>query len=182
MHEIEDIEQENRRLSSRPSPSEAPPVLCAFDVSLSGAIEEYETRLRSVLSAALGLAVSESFDEDLPVNTIPEWFATVSGGTSVDIKEFAVRGAERYAATIGGGAWRLQEWLFQFDPESESRGWAWWDLTDSSDGNVRIWVDTWGESFFACDELRWAILTAGADEVHGPTLVRTTEWTAAISS
>jgi hypothetical protein len=181
IHEIDDIEQELHRLSERPSLAAAPPVLCAFDVRAKGGVEEYEARMKSVLRPALELALSEPFDgDDLPVSSIPEWFAAVSGATSLPVPDYARSGAQRYTSEISGGAWKLQEWLYQFDPDSEFRGWAWWDLTSLGDGRVRIWVDTWGESFFACDELRWLAFTSGADEISGPTLARTNEWASTI--
>lgn len=71
-------------------------------------------------------------------------------------------------------------WLHEFGPDSEARGWAWWDLTDSSDGTARIWVDPWGESFFACDELRWLAYVAGSAEVGGPPLAKVERWAAAL--
>ncbi|GAA4314920.1 hypothetical protein GCM10023086_36470 [Streptomyces venetus] len=132
-----------------------------------------------MLDPALQLAVTQSFEgEDLPVGGIPDWFAAVSGGGPGPVPDFASRGVERYAAAIGQGTWDLQEWLYQFDPDSEFRGWAWWDLTRPGDHQVRIWVDTWGESFFACDELRWLAYVSGAEEVSGPTLVRSADWIA----
>ncbi|MFI8876255.1 hypothetical protein [Streptomyces sp. NPDC055243] len=88
----------------------------------------------------------------------------------LEAPEFARGGREHYNSAFQGGSWRLQEWLYEFDPESETRGWAWWDLTRSAEGSIRIWVDSWGESFFACGELRWLALVAGADEVSGPHL------------
>ncbi|MER6087306.1 hypothetical protein [Streptomyces bluensis] len=186
IHEIEDIEQELHRLSRRPSLEAAPPVLCAFDVLTSGQVQECGARIRSVLDTALNLAISESFDgDDLPTDRVPDWFAAVSGASSAPIPDFARCGMERYIAAVkgsGGRGWELQEWLYQFDPDSEFRGWAWWDLTQSGDRLVRIWVDTWGESFFACDELRWLAYTSGGDEVSGPTLVRATDWVSTISS
>ncbi|MDN3028196.1 hypothetical protein [Streptomyces sp. S.PB5] len=183
LHEVEDIEQEKVRLTLRPPVHDAPPVLCAFDVVTNSPVEEYSRRLRSVLSAALDLAVSASFDDDdLPVDTVPGWFAAAGSGLAGAVPDFARRGADRYAAAVKGGPWDLQEWLFQFDPDSEFRGWAWWDLTQASEDRVRIWVDTWGESFFACDELRWVAYISGGDEVAGPTVVRTADWVAAIAS
>ncbi|MEU7583736.1 hypothetical protein AB0B50_39865 [Streptomyces sp. NPDC041068] len=52
--------------------------------------------------------------------------------------------------------------------------------TPSADGKVRIWVDTWGESFFACDELRWLAYVAGADDVSGPHLAKVERWHTAV--
>jgi hypothetical protein len=182
-HEIEDIEQERARLSHRPSPEEAPPVLSAFDVRTNCSIAEFDARLRSVLAPALELALSEPFEgADLPVGTLPDWFAAAARDSSGPVHEYVGRGAERYAAAVGQGPWDLQEWLYQFDPESEFRGWAWWDLTQTGDREARIWVDSWGESFFACNELRWASYVSGGEEVTGPTLVRAVDWVAAIAS
>lgn len=180
MHEIEDIGQERIRVAGRPSPQDAPPVLCWFDLAPAVPADVYADRLRSVLDAALALALTEDFDDTLPVDSVPEWFAAVSEPLSPRTPEFARRGRECYAAAIQGGPWKLQEWLYEFDPESESRGWAWWDLTRSADGTVRIWADTWGESFFACDELRWLAFTAGSDKVSGPHLAKVEKWHAAV--
>ncbi|MFA3875125.1 hypothetical protein ABS735_15725 [Streptomyces sp. MMCC 100] len=180
MHEIEDIEQERLRLSQRPSAQEVPPVVGVFDVRTICPVAEFGDRVRSVLDPALRLAVSQRFEgEDLPVDAIPGWFAAVARESVQPAPDFAVQGAERYAAAIGRGAWDLQEWLYQFDPESEFRGWAWWDLTQSGEREARVWVDTWGESFFACDELRWLAHVSGAVEVNGPTLERSEAWIAA---
>ncbi|KPI15696.1 hypothetical protein OK074_2141 [Actinobacteria bacterium OK074] len=182
-HEIEDIEQEKIRLLHRPTASDAPPVLCTFDVTTDNPVEEYGMRLRSVLNAALDLAVSASFDDgDLPIDTLPDWFAAASDDASASISDFARRGIEHYSAAVKGGAWDLQEWLSQFDPDSEFRGWAWWDSTHTGEDRVRIWVDTWGESFFACDEFRWVAYAAGANEVTGPILVDIADWVAETAS
>ncbi|MDQ0714050.1 hypothetical protein QFZ55_003502 [Streptomyces luteogriseus] len=183
MHEIEDIEQERDRLSHPPAPEDVPPVLCAFDVRTSCPITDVRLRIRSVLEPALHLAVSHPFEgEDLPVDALPDWFVAASGGGSEPVPEFVARGRERYAAAVGQGPWDVQEWLYQFDPESEFRGWSWWDLTRSGGREGRLWVDTWGESFFACDELRWLAYVSGAEEVSGPVLVRSSDWTAAVTS
>ncbi|MGW0337990.1 hypothetical protein ACWD0J_40470 [Streptomyces sp. NPDC003011] len=177
IHEMEDIQQELHRLSHRPTPEEAPPVLCAFEVRTSVPVEEYGTRIKSVINSALILAVSHSFDgDDLPVDDVPAWFSAASGASPTTAPEFARQGMQRYAATFNGGRWELQEWLYQFDPDSEFRGWAWWDLTQSSDNRVCIWVDSWGESFFACDELRWAAYVSGGEEVEGPTVTNALTW------
>jgi len=181
-HEIEDIEQEKRRLSRRPSPEEAPPVLSAFDVRTNCPVSEFDARLRSVLGPALELAVSIPFEGDLPVGALPDWFSATTQGISASTPEHVRRGVESYTAAVGGGPWRPQEWLYQFDPESEFRGWAWWDLTQSGEREARIWVDTWGESFFACDELRWVTYLSGAEEVVGPILARAADWVTASGS
>ncbi|MFJ8654206.1 hypothetical protein ACIRNU_17875 [Streptomyces rochei] len=183
LHEIEDIEQERLRLSRRPSVRDVPPVLCAFDVRTNGEVSELGERVRSVLGPALRLAESQPYEgEDLPVDEVPDWFSAAARGSGVAPPEFAARGAERYAAAVGRGAWDLQEWLYQFDPESEFRGWAWWDLTRAGARQARLWVDTWGESFFACDELRWLLYVSGAAEVEGPILTRSEDWAAAVAA
>ncbi|MFC7306298.1 hypothetical protein ACFQVC_19000 [Streptomyces monticola] len=154
LHEIEDIEHERLRLHRKPTVQDAPPVLCAFDVRTNDPVEEFSGRLRSVLDIALQLAVSQPFDgEDLPIDSIPEWFRSASRGADTAIPGFAEQGMRGYASTVSEQRWDLQEWLYQFDPESEFRGWSWWDLTVSGDREARIWVDSWGESFFACNEL-----------------------------
>ncbi|MEU8959474.1 hypothetical protein AB0C93_34895 [Streptomyces sp. NPDC048518] len=118
-------------------------------------------------------------DGCLPVDNIPGWFRSVRGGDLGVLPGFARRGLELYLTRFGNGPWELQEWLYEFDPESETRGWAWWDLTGPGEGSARVWVDSWGESFFACDELRWLALVAGAEEVRGPRLVAAAAWVAA---
>ncbi|WP_063756238.1 hypothetical protein [Streptomyces sp. NRRL S-920] len=62
MHGTEDIEQERCRVARRPAAQDAPPVLCWFDVAPTGPADAYAARLRNVLDAALGLALSEDFD------------------------------------------------------------------------------------------------------------------------
>ncbi|WAL99543.1 hypothetical protein [Streptomyces sp. Je 1-369] len=181
MHEIEDIEQERLRVARRPSARDAPPVLCWFDVTPTVPFDVYASRLRSVLDVALGLALAADFgEEELPTAAVPEWFAAVSGPRFAEAPVFARQGRECYAAAVRGGPWELHAWLHEFDPDSETRGWAWWDLTNSSDGTVRIWADTWGESFFACDELRWLAYAAGSTEVSGPHLAKAEKWHEAI--
>ncbi|MFI6856001.1 hypothetical protein [Streptomyces sp. NPDC050416] len=173
MHDIEDIEQERGRLSNGPAPGHAPPVLSAFDLRTSCPVDEFGRRVRSVLDPALNLVLSQPFEgEDLPVGEIPAWFVAACRGGTGPVPDFAARGRERYTAAIGQGPWNLQEWLYQFDPASEFRGWAWWDLTRSGDRRARIRVDSWGESFFACDELRWLAYVSGAEDVSGPALVK----------
>ncbi|MHC3475515.1 hypothetical protein ACYF6T_43575 [Streptomyces sp. 7R007] len=181
-HETGEIEREKRRLSHRPSPQETPPVLSVFDVRTHCPVAEFDARLRSVLTPALQLAVSHPFEGELPIDPLPDWFTAATQGISPSAPEQVRRGAERYAATVGGGIWKPGEWLYQFDPESEFRGWAWWDLTQRGEREARIWVDSWGESFFACDELRWLAYVSGAEEVTGPTLARSADWIAALDS
>lgn len=80
-HEIEDIQHELARLSRRPSPVDAPPVLCAFDVRTSTPVPDFEARMRSILAPALQLAVVHPYDgSDLPVDTLPDWFVAAARG------------------------------------------------------------------------------------------------------
>ncbi|MFJ7044837.1 hypothetical protein ACIQVC_15690 [Streptomyces sp. NPDC101112] len=152
IHTLQDISRELERASQRPPRNEAPPVLSTFDVTTFDSADEYVAGLRSTLCAALKLAISESFDgEDLPTQGIPQWFIAASGDSPATPPDFAARGLELYLAQVKGGigrGWQLQEWLY----------------------HVRIWVDSWGESFFACDELRWLAYTAGGQDVSGPVL------------
>jgi hypothetical protein len=152
------------RPSPPPLPPEAPPVLAVFDIRTTprATATAFGTRLRSVLTAALRLALSHEFDgADLPLHTLPDWFLTATGP----------------------GAWEIQNWLYQFDPGSESRGWSWWDLTyaDAAGREARVWVDSWGESFFGCGELRRLAHASGAEDIGGPSVVRSTDWTTALT-
>ncbi|MEV0371123.1 hypothetical protein AB0I10_15030 [Streptomyces sp. NPDC050636] len=190
-HELGDLREEQQRVAARPPEDGAPPVLSVFDVVLHQDVDPtaYMERVRAVVSAALKLAVSATFDdEDLPVEAIPAWFVAVSrtpdepgepgepGEPDADLTEFARRGKARYQEEFGNRPWDIQWWLWQFDPDSETRGWAWWDATQSGDRRVRVWADSWGEDFYACDEVRWLLHTAGAETVSGPVLAHPSEW------
>ncbi|MFJ7266493.1 hypothetical protein ACIQV3_07450 [Streptomyces sp. NPDC099050] len=178
LHEIEDLEIERSRVARRPESDSAPPVLAFFELTVDGDPARYADRLRGVLDAVLEIAVSESFDDDdLPVDTIPGWFSgACRGGGSPE--PFAVEGRDRYTERTGSAPWDLQNWLSRFDPELEIRGWAWWDMTCSpaGDGVLRLWADTWGEPFFAWEDLRWLAYAAGARSVADPVLVKPEVW------
>lgn len=158
-------------------------MLSVFEVVL--AVDDspaYVRRTRAVLSAALDLAIAGAFDEgELPTGDIPAWFMAASGSTEAALTEFSRRGRDRYHAAVSEKSWDVQWWLFEFDPDNEFRGWSWWDATQAGARRVRIWADSWGESFFACDELRWLLYTAGAEEVAGPFLADTSEWEREVS-
>ncbi|MEV0179562.1 hypothetical protein AB0I54_09720 [Streptomyces sp. NPDC050625] len=161
IHEVEDIERELSRVVGRPAVQDVPPVLSAFDVRTGIPVAEFEGRVRAVLGAALRVALSRSFDGgDIPVDLVPDWFVAASTGR--------------------GEAWDVQGWLWQFEPGDESRGWAWWDLRESGERTARVWVDSWGEYFFGCDDFRWLARAAGAEEVSGPVLVRAGDWAAGV--
>ncbi|NEC24584.1 hypothetical protein [Streptomyces parvus] len=54
------------------------------------------------------------------------------------------------------------------DPDEDSRGWEWWDATVAGPSRVPVRVDSWGESSLGCQDLLWAVFTAGAVRVEGP--------------
>lgn len=182
LHEIEDIEAERSRLSHRPGFDSAPPVLVRVDLAVDGHPLRFASRLREVLDAALHIAATEPFDgdDDLPVGTVPGWFAGVCRGGGPP-EPFAARGRDRYAVRTGDSPWALQNWLWRFDPGLEVRGWSWWDLTASppGDGGLRLWLDTWGEPSFAWEELRWLAYTAGARWVLDPVVEKREVWAGA---
>ncbi|WP_405488000.1 hypothetical protein [Streptomyces sp. NBC_00096] len=180
LHEIEDLGAERSRVSRRPESASAPPVLAHFELAVDGDPAAYASRLRGALDAALAIAATASFDDaaELPVGTMPAWFSGVCrGGGSPE--PFAAEGRDRYAERTGGAPWDLQDWLSRFDPDLEVRGWAWWDLTRppaGAEGALRLWADTWGEPFFAWEDLRWLAHAAGARSVADPVLVRPAVW------
>ncbi|MFF8269687.1 hypothetical protein ACF059_20175 [Streptomyces sp. NPDC016562] len=183
LHEIEDLEMERTRVSGRPETDSAPPVLAYFELAVDGDPAQYASRLRGVMDAVLQIAASESFDDDdLPVGTVPAWFRGVCrDGASPE--PFAAAGRDRYSARTGSQPWNLQNWLSRFDPDLEVRGWAWWDLTRAPDGEdrLRLWADTWGEPFFAWEDLRWLLYACGALTVADPVLTKPQVWAAEVS-
>ncbi|MER5275237.1 hypothetical protein ABT025_05710 [Streptomyces sp. NPDC002809] len=180
MHSSDSLAAEFQRLRGRPGVESAPPVLSLFVVDVSGDAAAYEQRLRSILSPAVRLGATADFEqESLPVDDVPVWFAAVSSGDEERAPQFARAGHEGYVEHTGGGRpWEMQDWLYRFDPDEDSRGWEWWDATPAGPSRVHIWVDSWGESFFGCQELLWAAYTAGAVRVDGPTLQKSTVWSA----
>lgn len=178
-HDVDSMGLELQRLGSRPQTSEAPPVLSMFEVSPEGDPETYLERLRAPIEAGLRLGMTEEFTDDgVPTDELPPWFIDVSSNP-IHAPEFARLGRERYLDLQGGEPWRVQGWLFRFAPDDEERGWAWWDAT-TVDSKARIWVDSWGESFFSCGDFRWVAFTAGAKEISGPHLARPEEWASEI--
>ncbi|GGS26691.1 hypothetical protein F2B00_29710 [Streptomyces parvus] len=167
---------QHRHVPQRPGADAAPPVLSLFVIDVSGDTAAYVERLRSVLAPAVRLGCTADFEqESLPVDEIPGWFAEVcsgpgsGGGGEERAPRFARAGREAYADhTGGGGPWDLQDWLYRFDQDEDSRGWEWWDATVAGPSRVHVRVDSWGESFFGCQDLLWAVFTAGAVRVEGP--------------
>ncbi|WDG29881.1 hypothetical protein N7925_16785 [Streptomyces sp. CA-278952] len=180
-HTTDSLAAELRRLRDRPSASAAPPVLSLFAVDVSGGAAEYGRRLRSALSAAVRLGRAADFEqENLPADGVPDWFAAVSPGSEERAApQFARAGRDGYVRHTGGGRpWELHDWLHRFAPDESSRGWEWWDATQAGPSRVHLWVDSWGESFFGCQELLWAVWTAGALRLDGPVAHRSAVWSA----
>ncbi|WP_254665911.1 hypothetical protein [Streptomyces sp. WMMB 322] len=171
------LEAEIQRLREGVDASLVPPVLSRFVVELEREAGEYSDELKKVLDAALNLGITEDFEgEDVPVDTLSPWFVEVSSEAPTKAPPPALRGRSQYLSHITSGPWQLQDWLYRFCPEEESRGWAWWDLTSPAAGVVHIWVDSWGEDFFGCDDLRWLAYTAGASRLSGPELHNAERW------
>ncbi|MEU0102010.1 hypothetical protein [Streptomyces sp. NPDC006267] len=180
MHTCDSLAAELQRVRSRPGAAAAPPVLSLFVVDVQGDAAEYARRLRSVISPAVRLGSTADFEqESLPVDGVPDWFAAVSSQAPEQAPQFARAGRDRYAEHIGGGRpWGLQDWLYRFDPDEDSRGWEWWDATPVGPSRVHIWVDSWGEYSFGCQELLWAACTAGAVRIDGSAVHTSAVWSA----
>ncbi|WP_419995968.1 hypothetical protein [Streptomyces boninensis] len=176
-HEVQDIIAERRRLHARPAVDQVPPVLGTFIVQVDTNPAVYGARARSVLDAAYKIAETTDFDESpLPTTGIPSWFAQVSQDGSEAVPPFAAQGRDVYLRDHGDAVWSLQGWLYQFEPEESARGWAWWDMTQTSADQVCVWVDTWGESFIGSQDIRWLLCTAGARSVSEYALVKSDGW------
>ncbi|MFJ1745895.1 hypothetical protein ACIOJD_06570 [Streptomyces sp. NPDC088116] len=139
-------------------------------------------RLRSILSPALRLGCTADFEADsLPVDDLPDWFVAVSSPDGERAPDFARNGRDGYTDRTAGRPWELQNWLYRFDPDEDSRGWEWWDITQAGPSRVHVWVDSWGESFFGSQDLLWAAYAAGALHVDGPTIKRSAAWAAEVA-
>lgn len=183
IHGIEGLAQERVRVSVRPAADSETPVLAYFELEVIGSASAYASRLRDTLAAVYELAMQEDMDaEEVPVQAVPVWFVNVCRGGIVH-ESFAIEGREAYIARTGGDPWDLQDWLSRFHPELEARGWAFWDVTRSPgiDGRLLLWVDAWGESFFAWEELRWLTHVCGASSVEGPRLAKSEVWAREVS-
>ncbi|MFD7299602.1 hypothetical protein ACFV83_01500 [Streptomyces pharetrae] len=178
IHSEESVAAELDRVAQRPPAGAAPPVLAAFTVEVAaGSPEEYAQRVRHVLTAALRLACTAEFDgADLPANDFPDWFTGVSARDGEATETFAGDGRAAYRNAGGGNAWSLQNWIYRFDPDNDSRGWEFWDVIPVGPSRVRVWVDSWGESFFGSLELLWLLYTAGGAHVEGPEVHPASAW------
>lgn len=146
MHTVDSLAAELQRVRDRPGADAAPPVLSLFVIDVHGDAAEYARRLRSAISPAVRLGGTADFEqESLPVDDVPDWFAAVSSQDPEQAPRFARAGCERYAEHTGGGRpWDLQDWLYRFDPDEDSRGWEWWDASPVGPSRVHMWVDSWG--------------------------------------
>jgi len=179
IHSGESVAAELDRVRQRPTAESAPPVLAAFAVDVpEDSPEAYAQRVRHVLSAALQLACTAEFDDqDLPTDRFPDWFTGVSGQGEESGREFARDGRAAFLAKTGKAhPWRLQSWIYRFDPDEDSRGWEFWDVVPVGSSRVRVWVDCWGESFFGSLDLLWLLYTAGAAHVEGPEVHKASTW------
>jgi hypothetical protein len=178
IHSEESVAAELDRVRQRPAADSAPPVLAVFTVDVAdGSSEAYAQRVRHVLSAALHLACTAEFDdEDLPADGFPDWFTAVCARSGEAPQGFALQGRSGYMDRSGGKPWSLQNWIYRFDPDEDSRGWEFWDAVPVGPARVRVWVDSWGESFFGSLELLWLLYTAGASRVEGPEVHKAVTW------
>lgn len=178
IHSEESVAAELDRVRQRPAVESAPPVLAVFTVDVAeGSSEAYAQRVRHVLSAALHLACAAEFDdEDLPTDEFPDWFTSLCARSGEAPQHFARHGRTAYMDRSGGSPWSLQNWIYRFDPDEDSRGWEFWDAVPVGPAEVRVWVDSWGESFFGSLELLWLLYTAGAARVEGPEVHKAVTW------
>ncbi|MET9499922.1 hypothetical protein [Streptomyces sp. NPDC006552] len=178
IHSEESVAAELDRVRQRPTADVAPPALAAFTAELTQPFPDYADRVREVLAAALYLASTAEFDdEDLPTDRFPEWFARVSSRNGEPPAEFARDGRAAFLERSGKqNPWSLQNWIYRFDPDEESRGWEFWDIAQTGTSQARIWVDSWGESSFGSLDLLWLLYTAGAARVEGPQVHKPAVW------
>ncbi|MFI2757906.1 hypothetical protein ACH5A3_03360 [Streptomyces echinatus] len=182
IHSGESVAAELDRVRQRPAVESAPPVLAVFTVDVAeGSSEVYAQRIRHVLSVALHLAGTAEFDDgDLPADEFPDWFTTVCARSGEAPRGSARHGRTVYVDRSGGNPWSLQNWIYRFDPEEDSRGWEFWDVVAVSPSRVRVWVDSRGESFFGSLELLWLLYTAGAAHVAGPEVRKAGTWASGV--
>ncbi|MBZ9638999.1 hypothetical protein [Streptomyces sp. PSKA30] len=178
IHSEESVAAELDRVRQRPPAEAAPPVLAAFTVDVAdGSPEVYAQRVRRVLSAALHLACTAEFgDDDVPTDEFPDWFTAISAREGEVYETFARDGRTAYMNRSGGNPWSLQNWIYRFDPDEDSRGWEFWDVVPVGPSRVRVWVDSWGESFFGSLYLLWLLYAAGASHVEGPEVHKASTW------
>src|SRR5262245_32580222 len=180
------LKTEAGRVWSRPSLDSCPSMLSAFTVDVDvrgpGGMDAYATRLRSGIEAGVALAALDSFDTDeLPDSAVPEWFAEVSSTTPNPsiLPDEVVGGRSHYVSVQDQEAWRLQDWLWCFEPGV--RQWEWWDVTAAGGTSVQIWLDSKGELAYPCEDVRWLAYVAGARSISGPAILPRIVWEGQIS-
>lgn len=173
-HEWEDLLEEQRRVRVPPDADPEVPLLDALDVTPGeDGVLRHAGRLRSVLDAALGVAVGQESA------ALPDWFVQISGPEPNAAPAFARAGRERFLAHPGvEQPWELEDWLSRFEPDDGIRGWAWWDLTRAGESSSRIWINVEGEAHYSHLDLLWAAYVAGAERVGHPAAFRADEWRA----
>ncbi|CAM5721257.1 hypothetical protein SBADM41S_09472 [Streptomyces badius] len=138
----------------------------------------YVERLRSVLAPAVRLGCTADFEqESLPVDEVPGWFAAVGSGGEERVPQFARTGRGAYAEHTGGGRpWDLQDWLYRFDPDEDSRA--------GSGGTPRwpvrpVFMSGWTAGGSPSSDARICSgphSMAGAVRVAGPTVQKAAVW------
>jgi hypothetical protein len=170
-HETEDLIEEQRRTRVRPDVNPRVPLLDALDTVPADDPQLYGSRLRAVLDAALGIAVGQR------QAVLPDWFVQVSAADPGNAPAFAQAGRERFLAHPGvDRAWALEDWLSRLEPDDSIRGWAWWDLTRSGDGRLRIWINAEGEAHYSHLDLLWLAYVSGARKVAYPQGLSAADW------
>jgi hypothetical protein len=155
-------------------PTEPPPsVLAVFEVSPAGDPDLYLERLCELIESAEKISASADFErEEIDVQGLPRWF------TSYPSEDAGIMEAGRqhyFRQRPGQDDWDVQEWISCFD--GRLRRWTWWGgLREGL--RVTAWVNTHSEPVVPMEELWWALFSAGATGVSGPTMVPTSEWAA----
>ncbi|KAF0846221.1 hypothetical protein [Nocardia caishijiensis] len=126
-------------------------------------------RLREVVNVGVDASLTADFEGDfIPETGVLQWMREAWGSAAV-----------RYGAHRGHEEWTVQDVLFSFDPRE--REWAWWDVTKVFGNIVRVWVDSFGEGVYKCEELRWIIYLCGAKSVVGPLPQVSEDWEKSVS-
>lgn len=176
-HDVEDLVAERQRAHERPEPSPDVPYLDALDVELDVDPQVYAANIRAVIRTALGVAVEFAGKEELPLANIPSWFVLASTPGHFDAPDFALSGRDHYLRHAGTGkGWGIQDWLSRLEPDDSMRGWAWWDLTRSGDGRLRIWINAEGEAHYSHLDLLWLAYLSGARQVAYPQGLSAEDW------
>ncbi|MBC6463716.1 hypothetical protein [Actinomadura sp. HBU206391] len=150
--------------------------MTVFKIVPFGQQDDYAVRLRSLVSAALEIAIYADFEADpIDVSPLPSWFVReLKKGNHADRE--ALLGRDRYLQCRSNEpVWGVQEWISCFDPRL--RRWEWWDLTQEN-RSVSLWVNTKSELAVPVEELWWAMFISGARGIEGPFMRSDSEWRA----